>query len=535
MIDQRDNPRQDRRHTYALFILIALAVVAGRIAVVINTEGDAAFLSANDRSRWSTVAALVEDGTYAIDRQLEITSAGGRHPWQTIDKVRHRGSDGGLHYYSSKPPLLATLVAGVYWLVHFLTGMTLTAQPVYAVRVVLALVNLPLLALFYVATIAAIDRIGVSDWGRRVAAGATCFGTMLMPFAVSLNNHLPAAAATAAAIWIYVYLAERHDVTVPRPSLRRARLWWFAAGVAAAFAAANELPALSMMCLWVVLFVWQERQSWAPLLAGIAVVAIAFFATNWLAHQSLRPPYAHRGNGEMIAEVQFADLEAAMTAIGEPLREGGWLAANESFQIHPSDEPQRWLVQTDSNRMFALVRGEAPRNFALRHWDDWYEYPGSYWQAGRRRGVDRGEPSRWRYLFHMTFGHHGLFSLTPIWLLMPVGLVYGVMVGRTAHRRLVAAAAVATVVCLAFYVARPEIDRNYGGVSTCFRWLLWFAPLWLVPITPVLDRLVPSRQGRILAGILLTLSVFSMATALSSPWQPPWLYQFWEFLGWIGS
>ena len=35
---------------------------------------------------------------------------------------------------------------------------------------------------------------------------------------------------------------------------------------------------------------------------------------------------------------------------------------------------------------------------------------------------------------------------------------------------------------------RPQIDRNYGGVSSCFRWVLWFAPLWLVVIAPVIDQ-----------------------------------------------
>jgi hypothetical protein len=73
------------------------------------------FLSSNDRSRWMHVRALVEHGTFEIDALL-------REPtWDSIDKVQHRGRDGELHYYSSKPPLLATLIAGEYWLIHRLT------------------------------------------------------------------------------------------------------------------------------------------------------------------------------------------------------------------------------------------------------------------------------------------------------------------------------------------------------------------------------------------------------------------------------
>ena len=61
------------------------------------------FLSANDRSRWMTIRSLVERGTYEIDAIV------GQPTWDTIDMVQHRGRDGKLHLYSSKPPLLATL------------------------------------------------------------------------------------------------------------------------------------------------------------------------------------------------------------------------------------------------------------------------------------------------------------------------------------------------------------------------------------------------------------------------------------------
>ena len=67
------------------------------------------FLSANDRSRWDTIRSLVEQGTYQIDA---IQSEPG---WDTIDMVKHKDRNGEWHLYSSKPPLLATLYAGPYW------------------------------------------------------------------------------------------------------------------------------------------------------------------------------------------------------------------------------------------------------------------------------------------------------------------------------------------------------------------------------------------------------------------------------------
>ena len=186
-----------------------------------------------------------------------------------------------------------------------------------------------------------------------------------------------------------------------------------------------------------------------------------------------------------------------------------------------------------SSDLFALLREEG--GWRLAHWDDWYEYPGTYWKDGVRRGVDVGESSRLTYLLQMTLGHHGIFSLTPIWILVPLGLIRGLGFGPPDFRRLALAILIASVVCLLFYLSRPLIDRNYGGVSVCFRWMLWFAPLWLLVIAPVMERFAETRWRRIALQVMLALSVFSMSTALQSPWQSPWLYQFWEFLGWISA
>ncbi len=570
------SPAESKRWPiYRLLIVIALAIAAGRIAVIRSSEGDTAFLSANDRSRWATVASLGERGTYAIDQQIAITNPvyRNRRPWDSIDKVRHIGRDGKQHYYSSKPPLLATVVAGLYRLVSMASGMTLTDQPIYMARILLALVNLPLLALFLATTIASMDRLVRSDWAATVSAAACCFATMLFPFVVSLNNHLPAAAATAMVMWLYIRAASDgatrargeldldssladasgHDLPMNRPKAqlqdvesesplrgtpvnhRIGPSWAVLAGVAAAMAAANELPALSMFVFWFLLFAWLDRASIVPFAVGAVIVAAAFFGTNWIAHQSLRPPYAHRGNGNLIGE--FTSLsevpgDGFNTQIRGLLVDGGLEDSASSLSVDASDETGRWVVRS-GERQFALLN-DGDR-WQLRHWDDWYEYPGTYWKEGTRRGVDRGESSRLTYLFHMTFGHHGLFSLTPIWLMMPIGLLVGMLADPPAMKRYNTAVLVASLVCFLFYLNRPLIDRNYGGVSICFRWLLWFAPLWLVAIAGVIDRSAAGRAKSALVLVLLACSIFSVFASLQTPWQSPWLYQFWSFLGWISG
>ncbi|MEL7265927.1 MAG: hypothetical protein AAFP69_14095, partial [Planctomycetota bacterium] len=112
-----------RRRIYLVLILAALALAAGRIATAINQRADAAFLSANDRSRWCMIAALVETCSYSIDDYATDPT------WQTIDKVRHRGRDGVMHYYSSKPPLYPTMIAGVTWMVVTATGKSESVIP----------------------------------------------------------------------------------------------------------------------------------------------------------------------------------------------------------------------------------------------------------------------------------------------------------------------------------------------------------------------------------------------------------------------
>ena len=536
MTEQEANEYSARRKTYFTLALVALALTAGRISVVTGRDGTTAFLSANDRSRWCTVASLVEHGTYAIDTQIEIVDPIRRHihPWQTIDKVRHLGPDDQQHYYSSKPPLFPTIVAGVYQIVQLATGMTLTQQPIYLARIILALVNLPLLALFFMATLGCIERVGKDDWSKRIAALGCCFATMLVPFSISLNNHLPAAAATALAAWIYLATCWRD----PLPSTRSAWLIWWLAGASAAFAAANELPALSMLVLWIGLFAWANRSSVLPFLIGVTMVALGFFGTNWIAHQSLRPPYAHRGNGDTIATLitQTADSSEPEEDLGREIKEqliqAGLVANGDPMEVVPSDEEGRWRVRSN-DRHFALLRLET--GWSLAQWDDWYEYPNTYWKDGTRRGVDRGEPSRLVYFAQMTVGHHGIFSLTPLWLLVPMGFIVGLKGGTSEFRRLTLAILIATTVCFLFYLNRPLIDRNYGGVSVCFRWLLWFAPLWLILATPTMTWFSNSlaRRGTLYA--LLALSVFSMSASLQSPWQSPWIYRFWQFLGWLGS
>ncbi len=424
--------------------------------VVERRQLERPFLSANDRSRWLAIRALVEHGTYEIDELLD------RHVWNTIDMVQHRGRDGELHLYSSKPPLLVTLLAGEYWVLNQLTGMTLGSHPYVMGRLMLVTINILPLALMFFVLAKLVERFGNTDWGRIYVVAAACLGTLLTTFAVVLNNHTVAAVSVALALYAFVRIWFDGE--------SRTR-YYAAAGLFAAFTAANELPALALLALLGVALWTCDRGAWLRgFLPAALLVVVAFFVTNYAAHDCLTPPYMHKG----------------------------------------SDDPEQ----------------------------NWYHYTytidgvtrDSYWMD--RQGIDRGEPSKTVYAFHALLGHHGIFSLTPIWLLSLAGLFIGWRTGNERQHWLAIGIGLLTVICLVFYLGmRPIEDRNYGGTCSGLRWMFWFAPLWLIAMTPAADWCARTRKHQALALVLLMISVFSVSFPTWNPWTHPWIYQVLEFGG----
>jgi hypothetical protein len=411
------------------------------------------FLSANDRSRWCTIRALVEHGTYEIDQIVDQPN------WDTIDMVMHENRQGQMRRYSSKPPLLATLLAGEYWVIYKLTGKTLGDEPYRIGRFMLVTFNvLPMVLMFYLLGKLA-DRFGTTDWARLLMMAGATFGTFLTTFAVVLNNHLPAA--------ISVILALYAAVRIVFDGERRLRYFGLA-GLFGAFTAANELPALSFLGILGGGLLWlAPRPTLMAFLPAALIVGAASVGTNYAAHGTWKPPYAFR-------------------------------------------DPHN------------------PKN-------NWYDYEyidahgrkrESYWRQQNKQGLDRGEPSRAVYALHVLVGHHGIFSLTPLWLLSVVG---GFAMLRHADRRWQALAlgiGLCSLVCLGFYLSRGLDDRNYGGLTSGFRWMFWFAPLWLVLLLPAGDLMAGRRWTRAIALLLLGASVLSAAYPTWNPWTQPWIFDY---------
>ena len=523
-----------RRLVYGLLIVCCAATLVGRIwtirSVWTGRPGylGSAMLSANDRSRWCTIRALVHHGTYQIDQVVFDGDGKRNREWYTIDMVQHRGRDGRQHYYSSKPPLLPTLLAAKYWLFRQLTGAGLEDRPHYVQRLMLVTTNVLPLIVYFVLLVVLIEELGATNWGRLFVMTAATWGTFLTTFAVTLNNHLPAA--------VSVLIATYAGLRIVHSGERRAS-YFVLAGFFAAFAVANELPALAFFAmLGCILLGRAPRTTMLAFVPSAAVVAAGFFFTNYVAHGDWRPPYAHRHDGavqatlpaNLVEQVQPGQLPDALSG---PLALAG-IDVSAAASIAASHQAGRWILwDPSSQRRYALV--STPTGLELRAWDNWYEYEGTYWTPDKKSGVDRGEPSRTVYAFHTLLGHRGVFSLTPIWLLSFVGIGIWLLRGSASLRGLALVVLALTVICLAFYIMRPQADRNYGGVSAGFRWMFWFSPLWLICLLPAADAISGKGWLRAVGWFLLFASVLSASYASLNPWSQSWIFNYWTEMGWI--
>ena len=428
------------------------------------------FLSANDRSRWCTIRALVDDGTYAIDQIVTNPKEYAR--WQTIDMVKH-ASSGQPHLYSSKPTLLPTVLAGEYFLIQKLTGWTLAEHPFQVVRSMLLLTNIPVIILILLLLSRIVEKLGASDWGRITVMAMASFGTFLTTFAVVLNNHLIAAACVMVAFYAAV------NVWIDG---KRETRWVLIASLFSALAMAIDLPAGLLLGVLGLGFLYTLPR--ATLLVGVpvvvAVVGVAV-GTNYMAHRTVLPPYAYRTAGQ--------DWQA-----------GNWYVYD--YQVGSRVISSYW--NTDAETMVS------------------------------RSKIDRGEANRSEYIFHSLIGHHGLFSLTPMWLLSLAGMM-AMLVRRVTPslRSLGTVILLVSLGCLIFYFSLAEEGRNYGGMTSGPRWFFWLIPLWLVALIPAADWSAVNRRRKVAILLLLFFSVLSASYPTWNPWTQPWLYDAASHFDWL--
>jgi hypothetical protein len=364
--------RSQARQFLASILIVTTTALALGLALKLPTQ-----LGANDISRWSTVWSLLERGTYAIDDC----------PWQikTMDKVKRaapfqvvaEGEEPVEHYYSSKPPLLPTMIAGVLypfrvglgvpldrvvkqehlprWVQKPVEGQPGKAEPVletpkepvewpayiFYFKPIVVLLNVLPLWLMLVLYARLLDRIALDDWTWFFCLFSASLGTLLIPFDSTLNNHTIAAFSAFFALYPFLRIWDYGVRSV----------WAFAAaGFFGAFCACNELPAaLFGILLFLLLFIRAPAKTMLFFVPAAAIPIAAFLATQYYAFGQFRPVYEEFGTKS-------------------------------------------------------------------------YEYYGSYWTTPLEMDYfNKAQEAYDVYLFHMTLGHDGIFSLTPIFLFSMYG------------------------------------------------------------------------------------------------------------------
>lgn len=518
-------------------------VTVGRPIRILGKKTTTPLLSANDRSRWLTIRSLSDSGGYAVDQYTRLPG------WDSIDKVVHQDRNGNLHQYSSKPPLLATILTPIYLANRSIFGWDLRKDwfsAVWGLLFVTQVIPYCLTLWFFSKTL-----IEVADsqqtfsatryWAILFVSFVACFGTFLTTFSITLNNHTFAAIGC---FWTLISLAKVSTLGIKK------HFWFAIGGVAAAFTAANELPALSFMCVACgFFFLISPKQFFAGTLPAVGFVAFMFFGTNLVAHNSLKPPYAHRSDGKILCDLSdvMNDGEikdgwlkpSQIDRINRKLPVGYGNPIAKTATIQRSQFPlekgvkNRWAVRSFpvagnlfEFRSHAICKLTGSGKIVLKKWDNWYDYPGSYWFNNVRKGVDQGEKEPAVYAFHCLLGHHGIFSLTPVWVFSFFGLILGFWATKD-QKYLSFGIMLVTFVVIAFYLMRPQLDRNYGGVSCGLRWTFWMTPLWLVAMIPAIEKLASSKWLMGFATILAGVGIYSSVYPWNNPWIHPWIYNYW--------
>lgn len=134
---------------------------------------------------------------------------------------------------------------------------------------------------------------------------------------------------------------------------------------------------------------------------------------------------------------------------------------------------------------------------------EWYQYEGSVWTGTSEGGRYASPLSR---IYHLTFGHYGLFLMTPALLFAAAGAVV-VALKRPDRIKATDALAIlgaATLLVLAFVFNPSARGSDLGGGSYGFRWFIpMIAPLCLyLPTAWRLTRNIAWRTGMIIALII---------------------------------
>jgi hypothetical protein len=376
---------------------------------------DASLTNANTGSRYATVESVVDRGTYIIDKSRYRN---------TVDKVKLDG-----HFYSSKPPVLPTYAAGVYWVYKQLTGHRIAdyeGEVVWLCSLASGWLGHLVLLIYMCRLSKLLFKRQLAIIGTVAAAGFAYLGAS---YATTLNNHSVAAAFAIAGLY--------HTARA-RSAEGRGRDWVLA-GVWLGFLPGLDLPSAAIS----------------------AAFGLCLLSRDW------RKLCSHF-------------LPAALPGLA--------LHLGLTYAVTGSIVP-------------VYMRREL------------YDYPGSYWLNDA--GIDALREPKLTYAFNLLLGHHGLFSMTPIFVFSVLGLVYALR-GRRFDRAVNIAVAAVTFGTFCYYVVG---SHNYGGWCVGARWLVPVMALLVVFFGAWLEQVQVTRYKLALLLLSFSIGAYNVQDGLSGPFQ----------------
>lgn len=226
------------------------------IALLTKTDPD----SAHVMSRLGTVESIADRHTYALDDSIFIG---------TVDKVQRDG-----HFYSHQAPLLSTIEAPIYWVLH-LPGTAFNNRGRFLMTYAFSLLTNGLaLALTVLVFARVLARTNIDARLRGVLAFLLVCGTWLLPYGLVPNNH------GIAGLLVATLIASLFEYEQQGPTTRR----MMAIGLALGLLVAIEMLPIASFVPAVVIVLLMRRdlnaRAWMAFAGALAVPIIAHSAIN---------------------------------------------------------------------------------------------------------------------------------------------------------------------------------------------------------------------------------------------------------------
>jgi hypothetical protein len=266
---------------------IALLFLGGALTLIKSKPE-----SWNDIARVAAIESLAERGTWSIDHSLWVDA--------TKDKVLIGGK-----FYSDKMPALTLIGAGVYAILRFGFGASLApdCQRCAYPWLTLILVAVPAALMLWLFFDHALRR-AVPVWIAAIGILALGLGTLLFPFALVFNHHVPAAASLFASFYILTTRdASVHSFRNPFSSssggtcIEKAQKTGFsdgllvAAGFLAALAVSFDVLAGIVAASIAGIALARQRWRWGFFLIGAAIPMLVTALLDYQIAQTILPPY----------------------------------------------------------------------------------------------------------------------------------------------------------------------------------------------------------------------------------------------------